>query len=279
VCFVICPIGEAKSDTRIRSDFILSQIIRPVVADFGLKAVRADEIANPGRISNHMLDYIHDSTLVIADLTGGNPNVFYELAIRHGLNKPVIQLIQTESKIPFDVADILTVIVDHRKKSGVEVAKKSIRSQIRAMERDPFLYESPVFTWFGADYHQVNTHDCTAISRIWRGEEIQHEGLGDSPVHFTARLTLKASRRRVAGEYYVKSKAPLNLAATFQVNGGFLDSHFLKLDYRNSEPGVQQFGTLLLVWDAWGRILKGQIIGSSAGNKKIAHGSVDLKVD
>jgi len=66
--------------------------------------MRADELAEPGIITSQVIQHIVDDQLVIADLTERNPNVFYELALRHALRKPVVQIIHRGEAIPFDVA-------------------------------------------------------------------------------------------------------------------------------------------------------------------------------
>lgn len=112
-CFVIAPIGELDSDTRKRSDQILKHIIKPAVSSCGYKAIRADEIDKPGIITSQVIQRVVNDPLVIADLTERNPNVFYELAIRHAIRKPLVQLIQKGERIPFDVAGTRTIQVDH----------------------------------------------------------------------------------------------------------------------------------------------------------------------
>lgn len=91
VCFVICPIGKMDSDIRKRSDLTFNYIIKPVVENFGYRPIRADHINESGMITHQIIDYIIESPLVIADLTDSNPNVFYELAIRHIVEMPYIQ--------------------------------------------------------------------------------------------------------------------------------------------------------------------------------------------
>jgi hypothetical protein len=81
---------------------------------------------------------------VIADLTYRNPNVFYELAIRHCLRKPYIQLINKVESIPFDVAGTRTIPVDHHDLDSVEEAKKEIVKQIGFLENNPTKIESPI---------------------------------------------------------------------------------------------------------------------------------------
>ena len=101
MCFVIAPIGEPDSETRKRSDQILRHIIRPAVEHRGYEAVRADELDKPGMITSQVIQHVIGAPLVIADLTERNPNVFYELAIRHAIRKPIIQIIRKGENIPF----------------------------------------------------------------------------------------------------------------------------------------------------------------------------------
>jgi len=143
-CFVIAPIGEAESETRKRSDQILKHIISPAALQCGYKAVRADQISEPGIITSQVIQRIVDDPLVIADLTGRNPNVFYELAIRHAIKKPLVQIIKKGDTIPFDVAGTRTVHVDHHDLDSVEEAKNEITKQIKAAEKDAGEVDTPI---------------------------------------------------------------------------------------------------------------------------------------
>ena len=143
-CFVISPIGEPDSDTRKRADQILKHVVKPAVAECGYTAVRADEIDKPGIITSQVIQRVVTDPLVIADLTERNPNVFYELAIRHALRKPLVQLIKKGERIPFDVAGTRTIQIDHHDLDSVETAKREIAAQIRALEADPSDLEAPI---------------------------------------------------------------------------------------------------------------------------------------
>ena len=146
ICFVIAPIGEPESETRRRSDQILTHVIRPAVEPHGYKAIRADEIDQPGIITNQVIQHVVNDPLVIADLTERNPNVFYELAIRHAMRKPFIQLIDKNESIPFDVAPIRIIHIDHHDLDSVAEAKTKIREQIKALSSDPSDLETPIST-------------------------------------------------------------------------------------------------------------------------------------
>ncbi len=144
ICFVIAPIGERGTNIRKRSDQVLKHIIRPAVESCGYKAVRADEIAEPGIITNQIIRHVVDDPLVIADLTGQNPNVFYELAIRHATRKPLVQIIDNVEDIPFDVGSMRTIQVNHRDLDSVEEAKTEIKRQIQSLEKSSSSLETPI---------------------------------------------------------------------------------------------------------------------------------------
>lgn len=143
-CFVIAPIGESDSDTRKRSDQVLKHIIRPAVEACGYAAERSDEIDKPGIITSQVIQRVVNDSLVVADLTERNPNVFYELAIRHAIRKPLVQLIKKGERIPFDVAGTRTVQVDHQDLDSVETAKSEIMQQIKSLEKDSSTLETPI---------------------------------------------------------------------------------------------------------------------------------------
>ncbi len=143
VCFFIAPIGEAGTSVREDSDQVLRHIVRPAASRFGMKAVRADEIAEPGIIASQVIERIVESPLVVADLTGHNPNVFYELAIRHAIRRPFVQLIRKGEAIPFDVATARTVRYE-LDLNGAAEATEEIARQIEFLQEEPSTLETPI---------------------------------------------------------------------------------------------------------------------------------------
>ncbi len=144
ICFVIAPIGDEESEVRKRSDQILKHVIEPSTSECGYESIRADKIEKPGVITSQVIQHIIEDSLVIADLTGHNANVFYELAIRHALRKPFIQMIQKGEKIPFDVSGTRTIYIDHHNLDSVGEAKSGIVGQIKTLEQDASQIETPI---------------------------------------------------------------------------------------------------------------------------------------
>ncbi len=144
IAFVIAPIGEPDSNTRKRSDQILKYIIEPVTSEIGFVAIRADKITKPGIITTQIIDHIINDPLVIADLTDHNPNVMYELALRHVLKKPVVQLIAEDQILPFDISANRTIKLDYKDLDSVQRAKDDLKKQIEEVIKNPNLVDSPI---------------------------------------------------------------------------------------------------------------------------------------
>lgn len=97
MAFVLMPFSP-KFDQVYRS------FVSPVLEEFGLKPLRADEIQGSGFILEQIRSAIQQARLCIADITGSNPNVLYEVGYAHALAKPLILIAEEDSRLPFDVA-------------------------------------------------------------------------------------------------------------------------------------------------------------------------------
>ncbi|MBK9948247.1 MAG: hypothetical protein IPP12_13810 [Nitrospira sp.] len=143
LCFVLSPIGSARSSVRERSDKILKHIIKPACRETGFDARRADEIREPGLISTGVIQGLLQAEMVVADLTGHNPNVFYELGIRHFTGKPVVQLIEEAHDIPFDLFDTRTIKFNYQDLDSVEAARLQLVEFIKHCDHEKSM-DNPV---------------------------------------------------------------------------------------------------------------------------------------
>lgn len=143
ICFVISPIGGEETATRKWADQTIKHLIRPAVEPHGLKVKRADEEDRAGIITTHIIQRLVSADLVVADLTGRNPNVFYELAVRHVTRKPLIQIIQAEEEIPFDVQAMRTVKFELSDPDALEVAREVLGRQVAAVLEEEEI-ETPI---------------------------------------------------------------------------------------------------------------------------------------
>jgi hypothetical protein len=113
-CLVIGPIGSALAPVGSQEHTVyteaiavLGTVIEPATSLFGISPIRADGIRKPGEIPDQLYRALRDWELVIADLTDANPNVMYELALRHVTGKCTIAISEYK-RLPFDVQHIRT---------------------------------------------------------------------------------------------------------------------------------------------------------------------------
>ncbi len=147
ICFIISPIGDKDSSARKRADELLDFLIKPVLEslkEFHLESIRADKLSTPGMITTQIINHILSDKLVIADLSDHNPNVFYELALRHAFRKPVIQLIGEGQKLPFDVMGIRTIPYNLSTPKLLREAEEQLRKAIVSSLAEDARVESPV---------------------------------------------------------------------------------------------------------------------------------------
>lgn len=123
ICFVLMPFGESF-------DEVYRTLIQPAVIQAGLNPLRAYDIFTPGSIMEQIRSAIQQSRICIADLTGRNPNVLYELGIAQALGKPSILLSQDINDVPFDVRH-LRIIQYANNPKGLQVSLKGLMNALQ----------------------------------------------------------------------------------------------------------------------------------------------------
>ena len=110
-CFVVTPIGAPNSPVRRNTDGLLNSVLEPVLkgAPFNFIVKAAHQESEGGSITRSVIQHLLEDDLVVADLTGLNPNVMYEVAVRHAIRKPIVLLTQDLRTLPFDIADQRTL--------------------------------------------------------------------------------------------------------------------------------------------------------------------------
>ena len=129
-CYVVSPIGETDSEIRSNADKLFKYIISPVCESCGFEPVRVDQINDSDSITQTIIDKLLSSELVIADISGHNPNVFFEMGYRKCTDKPIIHLKKKGETIPFDVNTVRTFEYDLTDLDNVEETKKRLEQTI-----------------------------------------------------------------------------------------------------------------------------------------------------
>lgn len=140
--FVVCPIGGRDSAERQRSDRVKRHVIEPAFP--GYEVSRSDLMSDGGSISHQIITSIEGADLVVVDMTGHNPNVFYEMAVAHGFRKAVVHIIQDGERIPFDVTDMRTLQYDLTDPDRVVEARNEMQKLGEAAMKKPNATPTPL---------------------------------------------------------------------------------------------------------------------------------------
>jgi hypothetical protein len=103
--FFVSPIGPETSPERKHADEVLRYIVEPVLADFDYEVMRADHDPHPGPITSKVIEELLSADLVLADLTGPNANVYYEVAVAHCFGRRIIIFVDDPKRLGFDLKD------------------------------------------------------------------------------------------------------------------------------------------------------------------------------
>jgi len=147
-CFVIMPFGE-KPDVGGRLldfDKVYKYLIKPPIVAMGIECIRCDEIGKPGWVHSEMIGHIYEDDIAVVDITTLNPNVFYELGVRHALRASVTVLIRKkDTKLPFNIQGLRAIEYDPEDLESVEETKTKIqefvRNGLQALKGDSLVHE------------------------------------------------------------------------------------------------------------------------------------------
>ncbi|AGK97960.1 hypothetical protein [Clostridium pasteurianum] len=155
-CFIVTPIDEEGSPMRRHIEGIIDSAIFPVLEN-DYKIDVAHRIYTPGSIGKQAISSIYEADLVIANLTGLNPNVMYELAFRHALRKPVITIMEKgDKKLPFDVVTERTIFYINDSKGVLEL-KEELKKQVEALKIiDCNTLDNPIFSALESTIEEKN---------------------------------------------------------------------------------------------------------------------------
>lgn len=155
-CFVIGPMSDMK-----RLNKLALKVIKPIVTKYGFEVVTPEE-GVAGHIMHHVLLELERSDLLIADISGNNPNVMYELGIYHSFGKPYLvikdsSIASNDEKTPFDIQSYrFHTITLNNCKHAIDFLRPKIESLIDRIDIDDY-FENPVTDFYGSPIAEIPT--------------------------------------------------------------------------------------------------------------------------
>ena len=134
-CFVIMPISDHPDYTQGHFKRVYEYIIKPACHRAGYEAIRADDTVKANDIVSDIIKKIIDSDMAICDMSSRNPNVFYELGLRHAFNLKTTLIKDKKTSRAFDIAGLRSVEYDESLRvDEVEKAITAIANAITETE-------------------------------------------------------------------------------------------------------------------------------------------------
>lgn len=134
-CFVIMPFKKDMQE-------VYDDVIKPAVEEAGIACIRADELVGAASIIRKIIEHIYDAKIVIADMTGKNANVFYELGIAHALGNNTIVISQEEP--PFDHKSYKVIMYENTIGGGRKLHKELVQN-IKTVDEWSTVPTNPVW--------------------------------------------------------------------------------------------------------------------------------------
>ncbi len=150
-CFTLMPFSDPYN-------FYYKTIYKPVIEEAGYKALRVDDITAPNVIIKDILNSIEHAHFILCDMSGQNPNVFYELGYAHAHQKDVILISHKKEDIPFDLRHIRAILYDENDRGWQNKLREDLRKFI-----DSIAIEEP---------------KTPPLRSWWRMHVDQKEGIG-----------------------------------------------------------------------------------------------------
>lgn len=157
-CFVIMPFGG-------HYDVCYKNVIREAVLSQNIIPIRGDDIYSTGEIAQEIFESISKSVILIADVTGKNPNVNYELGAAHALNKPVVIISQSIDDIPFDYRHRRSIIYNINDSNW----EFNLKNKISKTIEDTF--KNPIEDVWSNGENKLDTTISTFLLKTWQSSQ------------------------------------------------------------------------------------------------------------
>lgn len=126
-------------------DYYYETIYVPAIESTGLTPRRADDLFRPSAIVNDIWALTQQAKVILADLTGQNANVFYELGLAHAVAKPAILVAESMDDIPFDLRSLRILVYNKNEPNWGEILGKRIGTAISEVLATPLEAVLPTF--------------------------------------------------------------------------------------------------------------------------------------
>ena len=180
-CYVIMPFSDSKSCSKEEWDNIFEKLFKPTFEHLGYQCSRSK--ASVGLVIKGILESIHSSEIVLADLTDAKPNVFYELGIAHAITNRTIMVTQDLSSVSSDLKPYGVIEYEPDTKEGYMKFGTDITEALRRLLSPKPPSGNPVTDFLGINIRSLEVIlekpvallECAKCHRVY---EVPVGGMG-----------------------------------------------------------------------------------------------------
>jgi hypothetical protein len=188
-------------------DDVYKGFLHPVLKESGFDVKRADDIENQQNILRDIVEQIDRSDLIVADLTGLNPNVFYELGLAHALRKSVLLITQSIEEVPFDLKSYRLLEYDTHF-ARIENAKGQLSRYTIGFRDGSITFGSPVTDFYPDDAVQSVQGSAASVG----AQEVDGRGYLDHVIDINYHYTQMAESTAVVTDDLLELTGHINVA-------------------------------------------------------------------
>lgn len=164
VCFVIMPFSSTKSHKSEEWTEIFENVHSPAIIESGLGYDCQRSNIRPGSFIKDILTNLNQADIVLADLTDRNPNVFYELGVRHTLKNRTILVSKSMDDVPSDLKQYGVIIYSTTPRGVVEYKKKII-GILNDIIDNPERPDNPVSDFLHLETIVTDTFEAKSVEK------------------------------------------------------------------------------------------------------------------
>jgi hypothetical protein len=129
-CFVMMPFGEWF-------DRYYQDIYIPAIKEAGFEPVRADELFGSGSVVEQIWEQVMKAKVLLAELTGKNANVFYELGLAHAAKRPVVFTAAQVEDVPFDLRHLRVIVYETKEPEWASKLRQKVTEYLKNAHKEP----------------------------------------------------------------------------------------------------------------------------------------------
>lgn len=241
-------------------DGIYRTILKPAIEAAGYEPVRGDDVHRLGAVIDDVFHQIRSAAVLVADVSGRNANVNYELGAAHVLGKPVVIIGQEIDDVPFDFAHQRIFPYNTQSQGWADELANKVTNALKDQRQE-------------AERKSSERGRKAALVGKWVGTLKQQAKDSFVEIETEMEMTLQPGGH-VRGQWVLLTEQLNRDRIVFNVSCTTIHEQYIKLDFDSADETLMTFGTFMARLSADSRTIDGHYVGYGSISDKLVTGSV-----